>query len=199
MKIKDVTGVVLAGGNSSRMGIDKASLIIDGKKMISYVIDALKEVFSDIIVVTKDANDIPISGVKTIADSISGCGPLVGIYSALSSCDTPYCFVIACDMPCVDPDLVRWMVNCGGDYDAFVPKLGGFFEPLFALYSNKCLDPIKQNLARGDYRVRSVFSKVNVGYADESDLRIIDPQLRSFVNINTREDLRLLGDENTAL
>ncbi len=194
MRNSHITGVVLAGGKSARMGLDKASLVIDGRQMIMYVVDALREAFSDILVVAKDANDFRVPGVKTIGDCIEGNGPLVGIYSALSLCKTPYCFVIACDMPCADSNLIKWMAAACDGYDIFVPRLGSYLEPLFALYSRNCMAPIKDSLAKGDYRVRSIFSQANVGYADESDIRAIDPELRSFVNINTKDDLMLLLD-----
>ncbi len=189
-----VTGVVLAGGKSARMGLDKASLLIDGRQMIMYVVDALREAFSNIMIVAKDANDFHAPGVKTVGDCIRGHGPLVGIYSALSVCQTPYCFVIACDMPCADPALMKWMVSACKGYDVFVPKVNSYLEPLFALYSKQCITPIKNCLAKGDYSVRSIFSQVNVGFAHESKIRAIDPKLRSFVNINTKDDFELLLD-----
>jgi molybdopterin-guanine dinucleotide biosynthesis protein A len=189
MRNDHVTGVVLAGGKSKRMGLDKASIVIDGKQMIMYVINALREAFSDILIVAKNADDFRVPGVKAIGDCVEGHGPLVGIYSALSVCDTPYCFVVACDMPCADSNLIKWMVTACDGYDIFIPRLGSYLEPLFALYSRRCMAPIRDSLARGDYRVRSIFSKVNIGYADEADVRAIDPKLQSFVNINTKEDL----------
>lgn len=189
MRNDHITGAVLAGGKSRRMGLDKPSIVVDGRQMIMYVVDALREAFSDILIVAKNADDFHVPGVRTIGDCIEGNGPLVGIYSALSVCKTPYCFVIACDMPCADSNLIRWMVTGCDGYDIFIPRLGSYLEPLFALYSRKCMAPIRDSLAKGDYRVRSVFSKVNIGYADETDIRAIDPELRSFVNINTKEDL----------
>ncbi|MGE5483736.1 MAG: formate dehydrogenase accessory sulfurtransferase FdhD [Ignavibacteriales bacterium] len=196
MNLKDVTGVVLAGGKSSRMGSDKASLVIDGRPMIARVVDVLKEVFADVMIVGKNPERFQAPGVRTIGDSITGSGPLVGIYSALSACETPYCFVVACDMPCARPALVRWMVEECDGYDAFVPKIGPYLEPLFATYSKKCLIPIRDCLERGDYRVRGIFPEINMGYADETGIRAIDPDLESFTNIDTREDLRSLVEPN---
>lgn len=196
VKASDVTGVVLAGGKSSRMGSDKASLVLDGRQMVAHVIEALREVFPGVIVVGRNTERFQDLGVRTVTDSITGSGPLVGIYSALAACDTPYCFVVACDMPLVRPALVRWMVEACAGQDAFVPRTGPYIEPLFALYSKGCMPAIRESLDRGDYRVRSVFPHINVGYADESSIRAIDPCLESFVNIDTREDLWRLVERN---
>lgn len=200
MRNNHITGVVLAGGKSGRMGLDKASIIVDGRQMIMYVVDALRKVFFDILISAKNAEDFHIPGIKTIGDCIEGSGPLVGIYSALSVSESPYCFVVACDMPCADPDLIKWMSTVCNGYDVFIPRIGSFVEPLFALYSKKCMGPIKDSLLTRNYHVRSIFSKVNVGYANEDDIRKIDPELRSFMNINTEEDLKaLLNIKNTVL
>lgn len=196
MRASDVTGAVLAGGKSSRMGSDKASLVVDGRQMVAHVIEVLRDVFPGVIVVGRNTERFRDLGVRTVADSITGSGPLVGIYSALRACDTPYCFVVACDMPLVRPALVRWMVRACAGQDAFVPRTGPYLEPLFALYSKRCMPAIRECLGRGDYRVRSVFPHVDVGYADESSIRGIDPSLESFINIDTREDLRRLVERN---
>lgn len=187
-----VTGVVLAGGKSARMGTDKASLMVDGRQMIVYAVDALREVFPDVVVVIKGPSNLQIAGARTAWDCIDGNGPLVGIYTALSVCETPYCFVVACDMPFANPALIEWMVSACDAQDVFVPRIGSYLEPLFALYSKQCAAPIRECLVRGDYRVSSLFAHVKVGYADETEIRTIDPELRSFTNINTREDLRYL-------
>ncbi len=190
MKAKDVTGAVLAGGMSKRMGRDKASLVVAGKPMLAHVVDSLCDVFDEVLVVAKDAARPMRPGVRVVSDVLPGSAALVGIYTALCEARTPYVFVMACDMPFVNPDLVRWMVQACQGRDAFIPRIGGNVEPLFALYSKKCRPVIETRLQVGDMRVRGFFQDVNVGYAEEDLLRRIDPDLRSFTNINTREDLQ---------
>lgn len=195
VKIQSVTGVVLAGGKSERMGVDKASLVIGQKMMIEHVVYRLKGIFSQVMVVTKD-HSFGNLGVRICKDLIHGSGALVGIYSALKEATTQHCFVVACDMPYLEPALVKWMVKSCGDFDAFVPKIGSSIEPLFAVYSKGCLEHIARRLAAGDYRVRGFFQDVNTGYASEKDIRKIDPELRSFTNINTRSQLQSVIESN---
>ncbi len=199
MKTDDVTGVVLAGGQSRRMGADKASMMVGGKPMIAHAIDRLREVLPEVVVVAKDVCRLDLAGVRVIADAVSDkTGALVGIYSALKAAKTPYVFVVACDMPHIRPELVRWMVETCQGCDAFVPRIGSAIEPLFALYSRNCLPFIEKRLGDNDLRVRGFFDDVNTVYAEERDLRTYDPGLTSLVNINTMEDLqnvrRLMGD-----
>jgi molybdopterin-guanine dinucleotide biosynthesis protein A len=191
VKTDTVTGVVLAGGQSRRMGVDKASLMVGGKQMIAHVIDRVRQVLPNVVVVTKDVCrlNLDMSDVKVVTDVSDKEGALVGIYSALRAVHTPYAFVIACDMPYIQPDLVRWMIGACHGYDAFVPRVGTEIEPLFALYSRNCLDSIEKRLDAGDLRVRGFFEDVNTVYAAESELRAVDPDLASFININTAEDL----------
>lgn len=190
MKVDEVTGVVLAGGQSKRMGADKASLVLGGKPMIAHAIDRLREVLPEVVVVAKDACRLDVPGVKVIADAAPDvAGALVGIYSALLAVKTPYAFVVACDMPYIRPELVRRMIEACHGCDAFVPRIGAAIEPLFALYSRACLPSIEKRLDAGDLRVRGFFEDVNTAYAEEQFLREADPGLSSFVNINTREDL----------
>lgn len=143
MKVDEVTGVVLAGGQSKRMGVDKASLVLGGKPMIAHAIDRLREVLPEVVVVAKDACRLDLPGVKVIADAAPDvAGALVGIHSALLAVKTPYAFVVACDMPYIQPELVRRMIEACHGCDALVPKIGAAIEPLFALYSRVCLPSI---------------------------------------------------------
>ncbi len=190
MRVDEVTGAVLAGGQSTRMGVDKASLVVGGKPLIVHAIDRLREVLPEVLVVAKDSSRLDLPGVRVIADEHGDkSGALVGIYSALLAAATPYVFVVACDMPYVMPDLVRRMIEACHRCDAFVPRVGASVEPLFALYSRVCLPSIERRLREGDLRVRGFFEDVNTVYAEERFLREADPDLSSFVNINTREDL----------
>jgi molybdopterin-guanine dinucleotide biosynthesis protein A len=149
MTVDEVTGVVLAGGQSRRMGADKATLVLGGKPMIAHAIDRLREVLPEVVVVAKDASEIEAPGVKVIPDAYPDkTGALVGIYSALSAVKTPYAFVVACDMPYIRPELVLRMIETCQGCDALVPRIGAAIEPLFALYSRSCLSSIRRRLTR---------------------------------------------------
>lgn len=209
MRVEEVTGVVLAGGKSRRMGADKALLMWGKRRLVDHVADVLGSVFPRVMVVMKDPalfqetpcraslspqadNPVRVFGrvrARAVCDAIPGRGALVGIYTALVASETDRVFVVGCDMPFVKPQLIRWMAdNCDG-YDAFVPLIGSFLEPLFAIYSKACIGPIERSLARGDFRVRGFFEEVSVGYAGEGCIRVVDPDLSSFINPNDSDDL----------
>lgn len=171
------------------MGADKASLVLGGKPMIAQAIDRLREAIPEVVVVAKDAGRLDVPGVTVIADAMEKSGALVGIYSALQAVKTPYAFVVACDMPYIQPVLVRRMIEECDGCDALIPKMGPAIEPLFALYSRACLPFIERRLDAGDLRVRGFFDDVNASYAEEGFLREADPRLSSFINLNTMEDL----------
>lgn len=208
MRTREVTGVVLAGGGSRRMGTDKALLMLGERRLVDHVADVLGRVFPRVMVVAKepalyqaasraDSSSARADGPvwnqgtvrpRVIRDALPGRGALVGIYTALAACDTSYAFVVGCDMPFVKPDLLRWMANNCEGWDAFVPSVRSLIEPLFAIYSKACIGPIERSLARGDFRVRGFFGEVRVGYAPEDRLREVDPDLSSFINLNDSRD-----------
>ena len=175
------------------MGVHKASLMVGDRPMIAHVIDRMREALPHVVVVSREGNGLDVQGVHVIYDEVQDkTGALVGIYSALRAVRTPYVFVVACDMPHIQPELVRWMVEAFKGEDAFVPKVGSNIEPLFAIYARSCLPQIEKRLASGDLRVRGFFEDVKTVYVEEGLLRAVDPNLASFVNINTREDLENL-------
>jgi molybdopterin-guanine dinucleotide biosynthesis protein A len=181
--------VILAGGNNSRISRQKAFIEINGLTIIESLISKLAPLFNKIIIVANDPEKYLAFDLQVVADLIPEKGPLGGIYTGLSFSDETYNFVIACDMPCVNSDLVSYMAELEG-YDAVIPKIGENIEPLHALYSKDCINAIKDQLDRGELKIRSLLPHLKVKYLEEDIIRKYDPEGQSFININTENDLR---------
>jgi molybdopterin-guanine dinucleotide biosynthesis protein A len=131
-----------------------------------------------------------LSGIRIVRDVEKGKGPLMGLYSGLSESKTDHNFITACDMPFFEPELFLYMRRFNGEYDAVVPRMNSYIEPLFAFFNRRCLDSILSVLERGQRRIRSFLDLIRVRYVEEIELRRFDPELISFYNINTLEDLQ---------
>src|SRR3989338_1265003 len=116
-----ITGVILAGGKSSRMGRDKAFIRFSEGPMIEILINKLSSLFEDLLIITNKPHAYRKYGIKTANDAISGCGPLGGILSALLLSKNKYNFIFACDMPFLNKNLIRYMIGRMKDYDAVIP------------------------------------------------------------------------------
>lgn len=198
-KAAGVTGVILAGGKSSRLGRDKAFLDFGGRPLIAHVHGAVCGLFREVIVVAPDPSAFSFLPMRVISDTFAGKGPLAGVQAGLAalSPESGAAFLLACDLPFVNPDLVRHLIGLWDGHQAVVPKRGSFFEPLHALYDRRCLPAVEAELAGPSPRVSSFFSRVDVRYAGPDEVEPFGPWERLFFNINTDEDyalaLSLLG------
>ena len=184
-----VSAAVMAGGKSRRMGRDKAWLDVgDGRPIVRRVIDVLAEVADEVFIVANDDRYRGL-GLRVVADRFPDGGVLGGIATALGAAVHDRVLVAACDMPLLRPDVFRLLVARSEGSDAVVPRVGGEYETLHALYSKACLAPIERALASGRLRVISFFDDVRVRAIDEAELRAVDPDLASFTNVNTPEEL----------
>jgi len=198
MNIKKVTAIVLAGGNSTRMGQNKALLKIGSKTLIEIMVEKLIDLFHEIIVVTNNPEDYPmLKNVRFEKDSIETPvkNSMVGIYTGLLKSSNAHAFVVPCDMPFLNMHLVKYMLTELGEEDILVPFLEGHYEPLHAIYNKTCLSFIKDMLDVGNYKIINLYDYVNTVKVNEKEIRIIDPQLRSFMNINTKYMFNSLNDE----
>lgn len=185
------SGAVLVGGQSRRIGTDKALLTISGKPIIQRVVETLRAVASEVFLVGPGAERYAWLNVQVTDDLVSGAGPLGGIHTALSIARYPRCLVVACDMPFLDMDLLRYMLSEAVCWDAVVPRGPERFETLHAVYTRSCLKPIEQMLESGNL--------CPVGFFPLSRVRIVEPQeiasfeggRRSLMNVNTQADLEL--------
>jgi molybdopterin-guanine dinucleotide biosynthesis protein A len=171
------------------MGTDKGLLLIGGRRLIAVVLDAIRPLFSETIVVANDPAAYGGLGVPVVPDRVPDRGPLGGIHAALCSIGSPYTFCVACDMPFVNPSVVAHLCALTPGYDAVVPRSDAGYEPLHAIYGRSCLSHVERMVREDCLRVDELFSGVRVRLVDAAELRPLDPCLRSFLNVNTPEEL----------
>lgn len=184
-----VTGVVLAGGKSLRMGTNKAVLEIGGKKMLDRVVAELSAVCSEIVLVAGESEPYRYLGLPVLADIYPGCGPLAGIHTGLVAAKTPYIFVVGCDMPFIKAELMYCMAGQAKDHDVIIPRDGEYLEPLFALYGKGCIIPIENRLKKKRYKTTGFFPDVRVKYINRQELSCACDMRNIFININTPAEL----------
>ena len=187
------SAIILAGGQSRRMGRDKALIEYQGRPIIAHVIDTLRVLSDDLVVVSNRPDLYGSFGARVAADYEPPCGPLGGIAAGLQAVRYPLAVVVACDMPFLNVTLLRWLIDLADGYDAVVPQTADEFEPLHAVYRQECYDPILRRLERGERRVISFFADVRLRPVLEPEWRALDPAGRSLVNLNTPDDLDVLS------
>jgi molybdopterin-guanine dinucleotide biosynthesis protein A len=189
-----VTGVVLAGGRSSRMGgRDKAFAAVDGEPIAVRTIRLFRTLFPQVVVATHRPDRYRALDVDTVADVFAGCGPLAGIHAAMRVARHPHVFVAACDMPGLDRDVIRFLLARIGDADAVVPRWDDDIEPLHAVYARRLADRIEDALRGGRYAIRDLLPRLRVDYVGEDELARIRGTARSMLNVNTPEELAAVG------
>ncbi len=187
--IDDCTAIILAGGDSRRMGQDKAMLAFAGQPLIQTVIDSLKPLFAVTILSVQQPR--PEIALPQVCDSQAHGGPLSGLVSTLAQITTPWAFVVGCDMPFVSPALVEQLAAHRAQYQAVVPVVHGRLQPLAAFYSSSCVATMRASLSLGDKSLSGAISHLNVCYVDEAEMLRTDPQLRSFFDLDTPQDLTI--------
>lgn len=189
----DVAGAVLAGGRGERMGrVVKGRLRLGGQSIMERLLSVYRSLFREIVISTRDAGLWEGLGLPLALDLLPGRSSLTGIHGALSAARASHVFVSACDAPFLQAGLVRVLLrHVGPEADVVVPlKADGFMEPLCAVYSLRCLGPIETQLRRGSFKIIEFFDQVRVVQVPETELRAGDPDLRSFINVNTPAELR---------
>lgn len=196
-----LSAAALAGGQSRRMGTDKAllSLVAGGEPMLGVVLKRLSAVADDVLVVANNRAKYAALGARVVPDLRPDVGALGGIQAAIASSAHDYCLVVACDMPFLSLPLLRRMADEPRDYDVLVPLIPGesrqrsdglVFQTLHAIYSKQCLPFIEQRIVEGKKQVIAFFEDVRVRTLDVAEITRWDPDLRSFFNANTPEALR---------
>jgi molybdopterin-guanine dinucleotide biosynthesis protein A len=186
-----VTGIILAGGQNTRFsGTNKALIRVGEKCILDRIYGVFSDVFEEIILVTNDPIQYLEWDLNIVTDLFPIRSSLTGIHAGLFYMTTPYAFFAACDIPFLKKGLVQTILNhIEPGADIVIPKTSKGLEPLCAVYSKKCLQPIEQQLVKRELKIRKVFQKVNVKKLSETILRENDPDLVSFYNINTHDDL----------
>jgi molybdopterin-guanine dinucleotide biosynthesis protein A len=190
------SALILAGGQSSRLGRDKALLTLDGEPMLAHIVHKLSTLSDDLIVVTNDAGRYGSLAlpVRVVPDERPGEGSLMGIYSGLKLARCRHALAVACDMPFLNLGLLRYMLSLAPGHDAVVPRVGRFLEPLHAIYSRACLPHIARLLGQGQHQIIAFFRDVLVRYVEKDELDGFDPRRLSFVNVNTPGDWQRVQD-----
>ncbi len=183
-----VSAAIMAGGKSRRMGQDKAWIELDGEPLIARVAMVLAQVADEVIVVANDPRYGSL-GLRVVPDRFPEGGALGGIATGVSAAAHERVLVAACDLPFLSAEVWRVLLEHRFEADVVIPKVGGEFETLHAVYTKACVAPMERALAAGKMRVISFFDEVRVQPVEERELREVDPTLRSFTNVNTPEEL----------
>lgn len=182
---KNITGIILAGGKSSRMGEDKGLIEFNNKPFIKHIIDAVTPLVSETIIVSNNP-DHDVFGLKRIKDDIENSGPMAGIHSGLKSSNTEYNLVLSCDVPLINTDVLKMLINTADDNaDIIQIESQGRSMPLIALYKKKCETVFYKLLLNGERRLHIAVSKCN------SKSIVLDSDYALYTtNINTPEQLK---------
>lgn len=189
-----MNAIILAGGQSRRMGRNKALLTFGGTTLVEWIARRLRPVASEIIVVAVDPSPYERLGLRAVADLIPGQGPLSGLHAGLLASREEANFLIACDMPFVNPQLAGHMaalLTKGGAATgggAVVPRVKGRCEPLHAVYSRGCAEVIASQLAGGRNRMSDFLKMIPVRWLTEKEIRLFDDPGRVFMNVNTPDE-----------
>lgn len=190
-EIPPLTAIILAGGESSRIGLNqyKANLRLNGNPLIDWVISKLKLIVNNNIIIVSPPKKYSYFP-KIVQDIFPQKGPLAGIYSGLKASPTFYNLIVGCDMPFLKTELLWYMWENIDFEDIIVPRYGkDYIEPLLAIYGKSCLEIMEKNLKRNILPVRLIFPYLKVKYIEDEEIIKFDPKYLSFFNINFKKDL----------
>lgn len=189
--ITDVTGVLLAGGKSRRMGEDKRFLSVGAETLFERSLAVLRSIFQTVFVVIAQDSPALRSDVPVFRDLIPECGSLGGLYTGLKQAETPYVFVVACDMPFLNPATIGYFTEVKGDYDVVMAKLENGLHPMHALYHRQCLPVMEDLMKIQELKIQRLAAHpaLRVRLITLAEFDAIDPHGRSFYNVNTPSDL----------
>ena len=185
------TGVILSGGLANRYeGIEKALLRVGGDRILDRIYAIYRELFDEIILVTNNPEKFLAWDLLIVSDLFPIRSSLTGIHAGLFYMSNPYGFISACDTPFLKKEMVETIIGkIEAHIDIVMPETTAGFEPLCAAYSKRCLEAAQNHLEREKLKITKTFRKNRIKTISERALRKIDPELRSFFNINTPEDL----------
>lgn len=195
--ISQVAGVILAGGKSSRFGSNKALALHQGTALIETIARRLAGLFPETLLITNTPEAYGFLGWPMVGDQYRDCGPLAGIHAALQTVSQPRAFVCGCDMPLVNPELIRFLCELPGDHEVVLPWLPEGPEPLYAVYSKKVLPVIEEHLARNQCKIGMVYEKLRLRKVTADEILQVLPDLTTFQNINNQQDLARLASLET--
>ncbi len=186
--IEECGVVILAGGKSARMGRPKALLDFAGVPLLARIIARLRHQFSEFVVVAAPGQELPVVQAIHAHDEQPGEGPVGGLVVGLRALDRPLAFVVSCDVPFVSLMVARHLAEAATGYDAAVPEWDGRLHPLQAVYRTSVQPLLEELFRQGHRRPVALFERVRTRTVPESELRPLDPEGLSFLNVNTPED-----------
>jgi len=188
-----VTGIILAGGKSRRMGADKGLVLLGGKPMVQYAIESLG-LFCDRILISSNNPEYNCFGFEVIADSVTDAGPMAGISSCLKQSTTEWNLVLSCDMPLLQTVVLKTLlVNVAGNTFVVPVDAEGRSEPLCAFYRLSSLSILEDFISAGSFRMTDLFLRAPVKYLLPCDYPV-KYNSQWFANINSAEDLTDAGN-----
>lgn len=185
-----VTAIILAGGKSRRMGLNKAFLKYGDTTFIEHQLMMLRKIFDEIILSANDAKAYTSLKLPIVSDIVPEKGPLSGICAGLKRATSSHAFVIACDMPFINEKLILYLKSQINGYDVVVPQTSRGLEPMHAFYSKNCIQPMYRCLEEGRLRIIDFFSDVKVKIVDEKEFAGLDASMLSLINLNTPEEYK---------
>ena len=195
---RNITGIILSGGKSIRMGENKAFIEIEGLPIINRIHSLFKRLFQEIIVVTEQKELFSSLDAKIYSDLIPNRGVLAGLYTGLFFSSFTYSFCVACDMPFLNSSVIQYLMNQIDDSDVIVPRTEDGLQPLHAIYSKNCLEPIRKTIEEGKYKILDFYPMVKIKTIGEDEFRSYDPRMESFINVNTPNELLLIRKRNSS-
>ena len=186
-----MTGLIIAGGQSRRLGQDKRFLVLGGRTCLQRVVDSYRGLFEEILIVADRDEPFQGMGVKVVIDLVPGRATLGGLYTGLHYATSGVVFAAACDMPWISPLTIKVVLEHAGRGDIVIPDLAGKLQPMHALYSKACLPVLQLFVEAQKLKVQDLCERpeLTVCRIPESAFRAVDPELRSFFNINSPDDL----------
>jgi molybdopterin-guanine dinucleotide biosynthesis protein A len=177
------------------MGINKALIEIEGIPIINRIHSLFEKLFQEIIIVTGQRELFQDLNARIYADLIPNRGVLSGLYTGLFFSSYPYSFCVACDMPFLKQSVIEYLIKEMGSFDVIVPRTKDGLQPLHALYSRNCIEPVKKAIALQKCKITDFYSRVRVKVIEESEFCSLDPRMESFINVNTPQELLLIKKE----
>lgn len=185
----DVTVAILAGGLSRRMGANKSFVSLAGKPLLQHVIERVSALRLPVILITNTPEQYVHFDLPMYGDVYPQCGSLGGLYTALHSSFTDYTLCVACDMPFLSVDLLRYMLDLRSGVHSVVPYIAGNYESLHAIYHQSCLPVMREQLEHGQLRISHIYACLQVRLVTVAEIERFDPDQRSFANLNTPDDV----------
>lgn len=188
----NVTGVILAGGKSRRMGEDKRFLQVGEATLLDRTVSVMAKLFPEVlIIIAQDSPLLTVAGCTVYRDLIADCGSLGGLYTGLAQATNERVFVVACDMPFLNPDMIQWFLVRDSSADIVMAQLPDGLQPLHAVYGKRAVPVFERMASSHELKIRNIASdpSLRVTVVSPAEWGERDPLARSFQNVNTPADL----------